>query len=304
MIDPTRTPRDPRTGRDDGGRGVSRRSLLTSAGVVAGGLALSALAACTATPNIPRPTASPTGPIKDQLDEVLRIIANGSQNFGVFIEDVRTGGTYGFTGDYASQSASMAKPMIVAMALRKARADGQALSTEHQENARAAITHSDNDAASALWNYAGYQSYQSLAAELGMTHTHLDENRADQWSWTWTTPSDQVLLAKTLATGGSKALTDDECRFVWDLMGQVQDDQTWGVGQPKSGTVKAHLKNGWVQFKSTDGLWAVNSMGAVEGDGRNYRLAVMTRVPDFDTGRAVTSEVGTWVFSILGSGTL
>jgi hypothetical protein len=198
----------------------------------------------------------------------------------------------------------MAKPMIVAMALRKARADGQALSTEHRENARKAITNSDNDAATALWAYAGYQTYQSLADDLGLSHTHLDENRADQWSWTWTTPSDQVLLAKTLATGGSKALTDDECRFIWDLMGQVQDDQAWGVGQPKSGTVKAHLKNGWVQFKSTDGLWAVNSMGAVEGDGRDYRLAVMTRVPDFDTGRAVTSEVGTWVFSILGSGTL
>jgi hypothetical protein len=283
---------------------ISRRSLLTSAGVVAGGLAASALAACTGTPNIPRPTASPTGPVKDQLDEVLRIIANGSTNFGVYIEDARSGGTYSFTGDYASQSASMAKPMIVAMALRKARADGQALSAEHQENARKAITNSDNDAATALWTYAGYQTYQSLADDLDLSHTHLDENRADQWSWTWTTPSDQVLLAKTLATGGSKALTDDECRFIWDLMGQVQDDQAWGVGQPKSGTVKAHLKNGWVQFKSTDGLWAVNSMGAVEGDGRNYRLAVMTRVPDFDTGRAVTSEVGKWVFSILGSGTL
>ena len=34
--------------------------------------------------------------------------------FGVYIEDVRSGGTYSFSGDYASQSASMAKPMIVA----------------------------------------------------------------------------------------------------------------------------------------------------------------------------------------------
>jgi hypothetical protein len=30
----------------------------------------------------------------------------------------------------------------------------------------------------------------------------------------------------------------------------------------------------------------------------------MTRVPDFATGREITSEVGKWIFSILGSGSL
>ena len=100
------------------------------------------------------------------------------------------------------------------------------------------------------------------------------------------------------------AFTAAEGKFVYDLMGQVQDDQTWGVGAPKSGTVQVHLKNGWVQFKSSDGLWAVNSMGTVQGEGRDYRMAVMTRVADFDTGRELTSEVGRQVFSILGSGSL
>lgn len=283
---------------------ISRRSLLTTAGVLAGGLAAATLVGCSGEPNIPRPTASPTGSIPDQLDAVLKTIANGSSEFGVHIEDVRTGRTYSYNADYTSQSASMAKPMIVAMAERKARADGEPLSAENSENATKAITHSDNDAATALWQYAGYQDYQKLADELGMAHTHLDQNKPDQWSWTWTTPSDQVLLVKTLASGGSSAITDAEGAYIYDLMGQVEDDQTWGVGAPKSDTVKVHLKNGWVQFKSTDGLWAVNSMGSVTGEGRDYRIAVMTRQPDFATGRAVTSEVGKWVFEILGSGTL
>lgn len=283
---------------------ISRRSLLTTVGAATGGLALSTLAACTGTPNIPRPTVSPTGPIKSQLDEVMRIIANGSDKFGVHLEDTRSGGTYSFNGDYASQSASMAKPMVVAMALRKARADGGELSPENTELAKKAITQSDNDSADALWAYAGGRpAYDALAAELGLADTHSDPGR-DFWSWTWTTPADQVKLVKTLAEGGNPALTDAECRFVYDLMGQVQDDQAWGVGQPRSDAVKAHLKNGWVQFESTDKLWAVNSMGSVAGDGRNYRLAVMTRVSDFATGREITSEVGKWVFSILGSGTL
>ncbi len=213
---------------------ISRRSLLTSVAVASGGLAVSALAACTGTPNIPRPTASPGGTIPAQLDEVMRIIANGNPEFGVWVEDNRTGGVYSFNPDYTSQSASMAKPMIVSMAQRKAAADGGELSAENAGLARKAITNSDNDAADALWAYAGGRpAYDALAKDLGMTQTHSDPAK-DFWSWTWTNPMDQVLLAKTLAKGGSKALTDAQCAFTWDLMGQVQDDQTWGIGQPKS----------------------------------------------------------------------
>ncbi len=281
---------------------ISRRSLLTTAGVIAGGMAVTGLAACTSTPSIPQPSASPTGPITDQLDQAMKVISGGSDKFGVFLTDVRSGHTYSFNGGYASQSASMAKPMIVAMALRKAAADNTPLSAENQQNAVKAITHSDNDAATALWQYAGYTGYTALAADLGLKKTHLDQGKPDQWSWTWTTPSDQVKLVSALSTGKTKALTPDQCAYIWNLMGQVEDDQTWGVGEPKSASVAVHLKNGWVQFKSTDNLWAVNSMGAVNGDGRDYRLCVMTRDVDFPTGRELTSTVGKWVFSILGSG--
>lgn len=263
----------------------------------------STLVACSTPVRIPEPSPSPTGPVSAQLDQALKTISGGSDTFGVFLEDVRSGTTYSYRGDYASQSASMAKPMIVAMALRKAGGVAQ-LSAENQENARKAITHSDNDAAQALWDYAGGgEAYTALATELGMTSTHLDQGKPTQWSWTWTTPEDQVKLLDVLAGGTSSALAADEAKFIYDLMGQVEDDQTWGVGQPKSATVSVHLKNGWVQFKSSDGLWAVNSIGTVTGDGRDYRLAVMTRDPDFDTGRELTSMVGKWVFAIQGATT-
>lgn len=277
---------------------ISRRSLLASAGALTGGLAL---AACTGTPNIPRPTASPTGPIKAQLDEVLKIVSAGSEKFGVYITDLRSGATYSFNGDYASQNASMVKVMIALMALRKA---GGLLSAENAAVATKMITQSDNASAETLWAYGGGpNAYQQLADELKMTHTHREQSR-DDWSWTWTTPSDQVLLLKYVTEGGTKAFTTEQGAYVYDLMGKVTDDQTWGVGAPKSASVQVHLKNGWVQFKSTDNLWAVNSMGTVTGDGRDYRMAVMTRVPDFPTGRELTSEVGRQVFSILGSGPL
>lgn len=276
----------------------SRRTLLWSATALAGGVAL---ASCSSGPRIPTPTASPTGSVSEQLDQVLQIVSSGSKEFGVFLRDPKSGHDYSFNGGYASQNASMIKPMLVAMSQRRARAEGGELSTELRQAATLAITKSDNDAATELWQYAGPDAYPTLAGELGMTASHLDENKPDQWSWTWTTPEDQVRFLQALTGPTIEALTDAERGFIYDLMGQVVDDQTWGVGAVKSETVRVHLKNGWVQFKSSDGLWAVNSMGTITGEGRDYQLAVMTRQGDFDTGRELLSEVGRQVFAVLGT---
>ena len=272
---------------------LSRRQLLLAGSALV-------LAGCTG-PAIVRPTASPTGSIRSQLDDVLTIIANGSNKLGVALFDQRSKASYGFNADYTSQSASMAKPMIVLMAQATARQSGAGLDAQRAAQATQAITHSDNDSADALWAYAGgADAYQSLAESLKLPNTRRDPGRGD-WSWTWTTPADQVLLVGRLMEG-SPAIVEADRQFLWDLMGQVEADQTWGVGTPRSSSVGVHLKNGWVQFKSSDNLWAVNSMGHVSGDGRDYRLAIMTRTADFDTGRETCAEIGRQVFSILGSG--
>lgn len=280
--------------------GITRRQLiLRGSALAAGGAAL--LSGCGG-PAIPTPTASPTGTVRAQLDEAIGIIADGSDALGVAIHDLRNGAVYGFKPDYASQSASMAKPMIVLMAQRRARATGAPLTAEQVEQASKAITQSDNDSADALWAFAGAApAYDELAADLELPDTHADVARAESWSWTWTTPADQAALVQRL-TEGSPALADDDRGFLWDLMGKVIDDHSWGVGAPRSETVKVHLKNGWVKFESSDGLWAVNSMGQVDGDDRSYRIAMMTRTADFDTGRETLDAIGRWVFDILGTG--
>jgi beta-lactamase class A len=261
-----------------------------------------ALAGCSTGARVAEPTVSPTGSARAQLDSALGVVLSGYDKSGVALLDLGSGAEYGLRADYASQSASMAKPMLVAMALRKARPG--ALPSDMDQAARKAITESDNDSADALWAYAGKSAaYDALAKELGLASTHADASR-DWWSWTWTTPADQVALLGHLVKHDSPALTQAECDYILDLMSQVRDDQAWGVGSPRSEGAKAWLKNGWVQFESTDGLWAVNSMGRVQGGGRDYLLAVMTRVPDFDTGKALTSAVGKWVFDVLGSGPL
>ena len=271
--------------------------------LAAGGLLLTA---CAGTPSVPTPSPSPTGSVRDQLQASLTSIAAGQELIGAAVMDLRSGARWDFRGDLAAQSASMAKPMIVSMAMRKAAADGlqQPLPPEQATQAEKAIEHSDNDAADALWAWSGGRTaYDALAKDLGLPHTHSAPEK-DFWSWTWTTANDQRSFLQQLVTADTKALTKSQCDYLLDLMSRVQEDQTWGVGAPRSATVKTQLKNGWVQFQSTDNLWAVNSIGHVFGDGRDYLLTMMTRVPSFELGRAYCNAIGQWVFNVLGSGEL
>ena len=264
------------------------------------------LAGCSNAASVPTPTASPTGSIRDQLQSAIGTIAAGQDKLGVAVLDLRSGASWNLRGDWACQSASMAKPMIVSMALRKAAADKlqQPLPPEQDAQANKAIKNSDNDAADALWAWAGARpAYDALAKDLKLANTHSAPEK-DFWSWTWTTPLDQLSFMHQLVKGDTTALTDAQRSYLLGLMGQVQDDQTWGVGFPKSGTVQVEMKNGWVQFQSTDNLWAVNSIGHVSGDGRDYLLTMMGRYPTFDAGKAYCNAIGDWVFRILGSGEL
>ena len=92
--------------------------------------------------------------------------------------------------------------------------------------------------------------------------------------------------------------------YLLGLMGQVEADQTWGVGAPLSNTVHVQMKNGWVQFKSSDGLWAVNSLGIIEDDTRHYEACLMCRTPTFEGGRQLLDAIGGTIFEVMGTGKL
>lgn len=282
--------------------GVSRRTVLLGASALA-------LTGCAKAPiTITTPTATPSGPIRAQLTAALQEFAKTTDKLGVALHDRTTNKRWDFHGDYASQSASMAKVMITAMALRKARAAGGDLSFENFGHASKAIMFSDNDAADALWAYADERpAYDKLAAELGMAKTHSDSGNAF-WSWTWTTPLDQLTLMDALLDG-TTALTDDDRLYLLDLMGKVTAAHRWGVGNPSieddtKADVKVQMKNGWVQFKSSDGLWAVNSVGHVSGLDRDYTAAMMCRVDSFEKGKRLLDAIGAELFATLGRGPL
>lgn len=277
---------------------LSRRTLLLGAS----GLLL---AGCTPAPAaVITPTAVPTtGGVREALEAAMVVFDQNTDLFGVAITDLRTGATFDHRADFAAQSASIAKVMIVAMSLRAARAGGREFTFEEYGYASRAIIDSDNDSADALWaSYGGSATYRAFAEALGLAQTHPDERR-DFWSWTWTTPADQRRLLDALVHGSPELHTEDRL-YLLDLMSKTNEAQTWGVGEPRSDKVWVEMKNGWVVFESTDGLWAVNSIGRVTGDGRDYLATVMCRVPTFEDGRALTSAIGASIFEILGTGEL
>ena len=276
-----------------------RRTFLV--GTLGAGLAL---AGCTkgAAPLV-TPTASPAGTVREQLDAVMAVYAQNTDLLGLSLRDRRSGATYAFRGDYSTQSASIAKVMIVLLALRKARAEGTELTFDQYTWASKAIINSDNDSADALWGWVGGKdAYTALAADLGLAHTRGDE-RSEFWSWTNTTPDDQRALVDALVDG-SPALAVDDRLYLLDLMGKTNAEQTWGVGHDRGRDVRVQMKNGWVQFASLDNLWAVNTIGHVSGEGRDYTAAIMCRRPTFADGRVLVDAIGADLFTLLGSGTL
>lgn len=276
---------------------LTRRALLFSVAGVA-------LAGC-ARPStqLVLPTASPAGTPRDQLSASMAVFAQNTELFGVSVHDRRTGMTFGHNADFTTQSASIAKVMIVLLALRKARAAGEELTFEQYGLASQAIVNSDNDSADALWEWVGGpRAYTALAADLGLSSTRADD-RSDFWSWTNTTPTDQNTLID-LIVDGSPALNVDDRLYLLDLMGRTNPSQTWGIGNPRGSKVDVQMKNGWVHFKSVDNLWGVNSIGRVAAEGVDYSAAIMCRMSTFDEGRALVDAVGATLFTVLKAGEL
>lgn len=280
---------------------LSRRSFLLGTGGVAGAAFVGAtgLVGC-ANPatQLTLPTPDAVGSVRERLETMMTTAASNTDLLGLSVRDLRTGATYGYRGDFDTQSASIAKVMIVLLALRKARAEGTELTFEQYGLASKAIINSDNDSADALWEWVGGRpAYTALASELGLPNTHADD-RSEFWSWTNTTPDDQRSLMDALVDG-TRVIDVDDRLYLLDLMSKTNSEQTWGIGHDRGTHVHVQMKNGWVQFRSLDNLWAVNSIGHVVGEGRDYTAAIMTRMSTFDEGRTLVDAIGASLFQIL-----
>lgn len=188
------------------------------------------------------------------------------------VYDARTGYTSLFRPGIAEDTASIMKVDILATLLAQAQANATPLTSEQQELAEDMIEESDDNDAQDLWDgEGGATAVASFDAQVGLTNT--DPDAAGYWGLSTTTAADQVKLLEKVAYPNA-LLTDASRAYELDLMSNVDPAQAWGVSAGAPPGVTVALKNGWLPLDS--GGWQINSIGYIDGDGRDYVIAVLT----------------------------
>jgi beta-lactamase class A len=193
-------------------------------------------------------------------------------NITAALYNVNTGDTFLFRPGDREQTASIMKVDILATLLHEAQERNESLSGEELYLAAGMIEQSDNEDATDLWLDAGGDSaITAFDRSIGMTQTTPNAN--GYWGETLTTARDQIRLLRVIA------LPNDRLHYNWRdselyLMTHVVSFEHWGVSSGLPPDVSVALKNGWVPIVGDD--WQVNSIGAIDGKGRDYLLAVLT----------------------------
>lgn len=177
-------------------------------------------------------------------------------------------------------TASIIKVGIVAALLLQAQDEGRELAPAERRHAEAMIRTSDNEAAGVLWRAIGRaKGLDAATARLGLESTRGGPGVS--WGLTQTTATDQVKLlravfarAPVVHARSPQGLSQESRAYVRRLMGQIDEEQDWGVSRVSTRDSWA-LKNGWLQ-RSTTGLWVINSVGQVTVHGRRYLLSVLS----------------------------
>jgi beta-lactamase class A len=192
-----------------------------------------------------------------------------TRHIAVRVEDVKTGVECRWNEGSRSHSASVVKATILAALLYWHQGTHSWLTAKEQSDAQIMIENSDNAAATRLWNDVGHTRLQKFVNAASMTETQL--NPGGYWGLSNITARDELQLMRIL-TEPNAVLTNNYRNFELYLMNHINIG-TWGVptGAPSGLTV--YHKNGWLNDPY---YWVINTIGAVEGHGRDYKMAILT----------------------------
>jgi beta-lactamase class A len=236
----------------------------------------------------PGQTASPAAPAlpvrhSDPLaGDAAAYLAGRSGTVLAAVDDLTTGQSWSLGSGAVQDEASVVKLNILETLLAQRGSGG--LSPSDQALAQAMIEDSDNDAATSLWDEAGGDAGLTAYNErAGLTSTSPSPCVVcagfpwPGWGLSTTLPQDQLALLKQLVAPGPRPLlTGAERSYALSLMEHVTPDQGWGVSGGVPAGVTVALKNGWLPLNAASTDWQINSVGWVNGDGRDYLVAVFS----------------------------
>ncbi|MCV7176170.1 hypothetical protein H7H98_10495 [Mycolicibacterium sphagni] len=156
----------------------------------------------------------------------------------------------------------------------------------------AAITQSDNDAAESVWQSLGPPAaaatqVQAVLAETGDPTVVQSEKIRPQFSAFGQTEWSLTNQLRFL----SAAVCDTRNDAVFNLMGQISADQSWGLGQISG----ARYKGGW--GPSLSGAYLVRQIGVISTDRGLVVVAAATEPQSgsFTDGTADLNRIAAWL---------
>lgn len=238
-------------------------------------------------------TALPPGERAALAARVGALDTEHPAEFGIAVQDLRTGTTFSHEAERPFPTASVAKLTVLTMLLMSAEEEGRALTASERERAERMIRYSDNSVVDDLYLRMGFtDGFRRHSERLGFTAT--EPHPGGSWGSTTTTAADQIRLLRALYTDEGP-LSEDHRAVVRALMESVAPEQAWGVSAVAGPRDTAGVKNGWTPRES-DGLWTVNSVGHVRGPDREYLVAVLSDGhPDYASGVDLVEELVTEV---------
>jgi hypothetical protein len=203
---------------------------------------------------------------------IAAYLATTTDDLTAAVYDDVTGQTSLYRPGVAQDTASIMKVDILATLLAQGQADGEALNPTETALSEDMIEQSDNDDAQDLWDTeGGATAVNAFDTAAGLTQTTPDQ--AGYWGLSTTTAADQVQLLRQVAYP-SAVLTPASRAYELNLMSHVEAGEAWGVSSGVAPTATVALKNGWLPLDS--GGWQINSIGYIDGDGRDYVIALLS----------------------------
>jgi beta-lactamase class A len=202
--------------------------------------------------------------------DIAAAIRGRSGHVAIRVEDVRTGVECRYNEGHRSHSASVVKATILAALLYWRQHTHTSLTSTEKREATLMIEYSDNDAATYLWNDVGHARLNQFVKAAAMTETEL--NPGGYWGLSEITARDELQLTRLL-TEHNSVLTNASRAYELNLMNHVVSYERWGVPAGAPSGLTAYVKNGWLNDPV---LWVINSIGAIEGHGRDYKMAILT----------------------------
>jgi beta-lactamase class A len=285
---------------------VARRSVLLATLTVAGSVfpgphtADVAVRATAAHPGASmRAVSAPAAtcrPPKGVLGLKVRSYLSGRKSVvAAAVYDAVNGKTYQLAPKLQFDSGSIVKVQIMGAVFRRAMQAHRPLTATERRLMTKMIEVSDNDAATSLWNEVGgtvgVGAFDKLIPMPGTMPNRF------HWGDTLTTAPDNVALIRHYAYP-NKVLAPKRRAFGMYLMEHVVPSQRWGVSAGVAPGSTVALKNGWLPIATAN--WVINSIGYVQGHGREYAIAVLSNHnPSMPYGVYTVSHVSRLVWRAL-----